>query len=110
MAEKPQWELHKEFKHESGIILRINSLPLRNPAYSFEIGVLKDSGYLNRFFPGGLSWDLDFSAIIGSLVKQAEDYIASKMVEQSMKNSDTERQKANSIKKKNDSKGKDKSK
>jgi len=102
MAEKPQWEFHKEFKHDSGVTLRINMLPIRTPVYSFEIGVLKDTGYLNRFFPAGLSWELDFSTIIGDLVRQAEEYISQQMISQSLKNSQSEKNKADAIKTKSD--------
>lgn len=73
--EEVQWTFHKELKHDSGIAVRINILPLRKPIYSFEIGVLKDGGYLNRFFPGGLEWELDFPSIISSLVEEACIYI-----------------------------------
>ena len=73
--EEVQWTFHKELKHDSGIAVRINILPLRKPIYSFEIGVLKDGGYLNRFFPGGLDWDLDFPSIVSGLVEEACIYI-----------------------------------
>jgi len=75
MREEKQWLLHKEISHESGITVRINKLELRKPIYSFELGVLKDTGYLNRFFPGGLSWDIDFVGIISDLITQATSYI-----------------------------------
>lgn len=73
--EEVQWTFHKELKHDSGIAVRINILPLRKPIYSFEIGVLKDGGYLNRFFPGGLDWELDFPSIVSGLVEEACIYI-----------------------------------
>lgn len=75
MREEKQWLLHKEISHESGITIRINKLELRKPIYSFELGVLKDTGYLNRFFPGGLSWETDFASIITDLISQATSYI-----------------------------------
>ena len=73
--EEVQWTFHKEIAHESGIAVRINILPLRKPIYSFEIGVLKDGGYLNRFFPGGLDWEVDFPVIVSTLVSEACTYI-----------------------------------
>jgi hypothetical protein len=73
--EELSWELFHEIKDESGISVRINKLSLRKPIYSFEMGVLKDGGYLNRFFPGGLSWDTDFAGIISELVDKACEFI-----------------------------------
>ncbi len=73
--EEVQWTFHKELKHDCGIAVRINILPLRKPIYSFEVGVLKDGGYLNRFFPGGLDWEIDFPGIVSNLVEEACIYI-----------------------------------
>jgi hypothetical protein len=78
--EEVQWTFHKEFKDHSGIAVRVNILPLRKPIYSFEIGVLKDGGYLNRFFPGGLDWELDFPSIIANLVEEATTYISNQII------------------------------
>jgi hypothetical protein len=73
--EELSWELCHEITDESGIAVRVNKLALRKPIYSFEVGVLKDGGYLNRFFPGGLSWDTDFAGIISDLIDKACEYI-----------------------------------
>jgi hypothetical protein len=78
--EEVEWTFHKQFQHESGIAVRVNILPLRKPIYSFEIGVLKEGGYLNRFFPGGLGWEIDFPAIIANLTNEACTYINEKTI------------------------------
>lgn len=89
--EELEWTFHKEFKHECGIAVRVNILPLRKPIYSFEIGVLKDGGYLNRFFPGGLNWETDFPAIIANLTDEACKYINEKTIAEAEESAKTEK-------------------
>lgn len=89
--EEVQWTFHKELKHDSGIAVRINILPLRKPIYSFEIGVLKDGGYLNRFFPGGLDWELDFPQIVSGLVEEACIYINERSIAEAEESAKTEK-------------------
>lgn len=90
--EEVQWTFHKEFSHESGIAVKVNILPLRKPIYSFEIGVLKDGGYLNRFFPGGLDWELDFPVIISELVEQACSYISERSIAEAEESAKVEKE------------------
>jgi hypothetical protein len=104
--EELKWELHKEIKHESGITLRVNILSLRRPVYSFEVGVLKDGGYLNRFFPGGLPWETDFAGIISELVEEACQYIDDTTLKESEESAKSEQEKFEQEKDKRDKRAK----
>lgn len=90
--EEVQWTFHKELKHDSGVAVRINILPLRKPIYSFEVGVLKDGGYLNRFFPGGLDWEVDFPGIVSNLVEEACIYINERSIVEAEESAKTEKE------------------
>ena len=100
MREEVEWTFHKEFSHETGITVRINILPLRKPIYSFEIGVLKDGGYLNRYFPSGLEWNTDFAGIVGDLISQAHLYIDERSILEAEESARLESEKAKEEKEK----------
>lgn len=101
MREEVEWTFHKEFSNsDTGITVRVNILPLRKPIYSFEIGVLKDGGYLNRFFPSGLEWNTDFAGIVGDLISQAHEYIDERSIQEAEDSAKLEAEKAKEEKEK----------
>lgn len=71
-----EWQWDKDFSGPNNLCVRINVLPLYQPKYSFETGVLV-GGTLRRHIPGDLDPEAAFK--LGELIMEAQHYISEKM-------------------------------